>query len=319
MLHGSENWVLHNKEYKKLNRTYINMLKGLINYRYKKDDNPITDEEVRIRAGVPTLASFLRRRRLRHLGHMIRVHQNEPRLPTMAMGGWLFALTNPLAILEPPTFLDRTARETWKSQAWKDLNRIKKMTKTDPATPAIILGMVENKAAWKEMCDEALQNKIPQEERCCPECSMHFETRHRMYAHYERRHMEHMMEAWDEEERVMEEERAAAGGIVIDTWEHEEMAREAEEEKVEEELYQAVMEEQRMEEEGRAETHRRQHLEQDALEGMVRLATLGSAAVRQMHRYLPIPSYIGVMHARLHVEAAEALLEMNETIEIVEI
>ena len=52
---------------------------------------------------------------------------------------------------------------------------------------------------------------------------------------------------------------------------------------------------------------------------MVRLATLGSAAVRQMHRYLPIPSYIGVMHARLHVEAAEALLEMNETIEIVEI
>ena len=72
-----------------------------------------------------------------------------------------------------------------------------------------------------------------------------------------------------------------------------------------------------------AEAHLEAHLELHCvnivLYILVRLATLGSAAVRQMHRYLPIPSYIGVMHARLHVEAAEALLEMNETIELVEI
>ena len=237
----------------------------------------------------------------------------------MAMGGWLFALTNPLALLEPPSLLDSTARETWKSQAWKDLNRIKKMKKDNPDTPGVILELVENRVAWKELCDEALKNKVPQEERCCPECSMHFETKHRMYSHYERRHLKHMMEVWNEEARLVEEERAAAGGIVIETWEHEEMARQAEEERIEEERYQNEIENERLEGERREEDQRRKHLEQDALEGMIRLATLGSATMGQMHRYIPIPSYMGVLHAQQHVEVAEALLEMSETIEIVEI
>ena len=84
LLYASESWTLYARQERKLNNFHMRCLRRILNIRWS---DKITNNEVLARAGLPSLFSLLRQRRLRWLGHVARM--SDGRIPKDLLYGEL--------------------------------------------------------------------------------------------------------------------------------------------------------------------------------------------------------------------------------------
>lgn len=90
LLYGSESWTTYAKQEKRLNSFHLRCLRRLLQISWQ---DKVTNAEVYERAGIPSLQALLSKRRLRWLGHVVRMDTG--RIPKDILYGELCEGTRP--------------------------------------------------------------------------------------------------------------------------------------------------------------------------------------------------------------------------------
>ena len=84
LLYESEAWTTSSKQERKLNSFHLRSLRGILGIRWR---DKLPNTEVLDRAGLPTMYTLLRQRRMRWIGHVRRMELEDGRIPTAEVQG----------------------------------------------------------------------------------------------------------------------------------------------------------------------------------------------------------------------------------------
>ena len=189
LLYGAENWVLPPGNVKAIREVHNKMITSMIRLPYK-DRLRIPYAERRARfANTPCVEDLLRRRQIRYAGHLLRMHDSQPRLPSITLTGRLDTELHP----------NRTGMEEVEEGAWAAQLRSHifvtlktRCNHTKETTNSMnrrhIKDKMRNKVEWLEICKTTGHAEYNRPERKCPICSLHFRSKTEMETHRRKRH-----------------------------------------------------------------------------------------------------------------------------------
>jgi hypothetical protein len=189
LLYGSENWVLSKSDLKSLNEAHTRMITAMLRISYAdRKGMPYAERRARF-CNTPSVEDLLRRRQLRYAGHLFRMHERQPRLPSMTLAG------RPDPTVHPTngTAGEKIAK-SWadqlKSHIFIELGTRcnHRSALTNARIRRDIKEKMRNKAGWANICKEAGRRENKRANRRCPDCGYHFISSIRMESHRQRRH-----------------------------------------------------------------------------------------------------------------------------------
>jgi len=188
LLYGAEHWVLDETDVTTLREAHTRMISSMIRLPHK-DYRRVPYAERRARfANSPCVEDLLRRRQLRYAGHLLRMHDRQPRLPSMSIIGKLDPEIHP----RPADLEDK--EDTWAAQIRSHINKALRLRCNHPneyqndGNRAHIKKMMRTKERWQSICKAAGRAEVNRPNRQCPECSFHFTTKAKMENHRKKRH-----------------------------------------------------------------------------------------------------------------------------------
>ena len=117
LLYGAQNWVLAKEDLQALRKAHNRMVSSMIRLPFK-EWRRVPHAEIRARfANTPCVEDLLRRRQLRYAGHLLRMHERQPRLPSIALTGRLDPEVHPR-----PAYLEKEEEGAWAKQLKQQIN-----------------------------------------------------------------------------------------------------------------------------------------------------------------------------------------------------
>lgn len=198
LLYGAENWVIAKEDLQTLRDAHNRMVTSMIRLPFKEWRRvPHAERRARF-ANTPCVEDLLRRRQLRYAGHLLRMHDRQPRLPSIALTGRLDQEVHP----RPAGVKEDEG--AWATQLKCHVNKALR-TRCNTRNAYLnetnrqrIKDKMRDKTAWLKLCKDVGHAESNRPNRKCPVCSLNFTSHKAMKSHRERRHDGQQVEEVDE-------------------------------------------------------------------------------------------------------------------------